>query len=428
MLLATSKLCICGDACSCKLLGPKNDIRSMKVQAVASFCNIKLNIPQFEIGKDNKSEEFLKYSPLGRLPVLVTPSGSLFESNAISKYLCSLRREQNLLGKGVFEEAEVNMWVDFNTYELEIPVCCYISNKSNEKSLKHIKDTFTCVNNHLLLNQYMVGNNITLADIFICVIISFAIKSGKLEESLVKKYTNLYRLYDTIFNQKQFKYLFACPQGGKKGAQEKGTKGMDKGTNEKKKKKKGEGDNSDNDDNTNNAGDLLSDELTEKKSKKTNPLDLLPASTFSLDDWKYKFSNEKDLLNNAMPYFWKAYDDKGFCLYYMKYDKLEDECQISFVACNMAGGFLQRLENNFSKYSFAVISVLGENKNYDIEGVWLFRGTEIPFEMKDHPSFEYHIFKKLDISNNDDKKIVEEYWCSKETIAGRPLVDRKVWK
>ncbi|CAC9699004.1 elongation factor 1-gamma, putative [Plasmodium sp. DRC-Itaito] len=410
-----------------KLLAPKNDIKTLKVQTVASFCNVKLNMPNFELGKDDKTEEFSKHSPLGRLPVLVTSHGSIFESNSICKYLCSIHREGDFLGKGCFEEAQVNMWVDFNTYELEIPISCYINNKCCEKSLKHIEDTLKCYNNHLLYNQYMVGNYITVVDIFICVILHFSLNSGTLNESIILKYKNLYRLYDTICNQKQFKYVFACDQNKKKNTSEKINK-QDKSSVGKKKQANNKKDNN-NDDADNQHADLLSDDLTEKKQpKKTNPLDLLPPSNFSLDEWKYKFSNEKDLLNNAMPHFWKTFDSNGFSLYYMKYDKLEDECQISFVACNMAGGFLQRLENNFSKYSFAVITVLGENKSYDIEGVWLFRGTDIPFEMKDHPSFEYHIFKKLDVNNTQDKKIVEDYWCSKETVDNRPLVDRKVWK
>ncbi|VWU51362.1 elongation factor 1-gamma, putative [Hepatocystis sp. ex Piliocolobus tephrosceles] len=416
-----------------KLLAPKNDIRALKVQAVASFCNVKLTIPPFELGKDDKNADFLEKSPMGRLPVLVTPNGNLFESNAISKYLCSLRREHNLLGNGIYEEALVNMWLDFNTYELEIPICCcLISNKYSEKNFKHINETFKCLNNHLLYNQFMVGNSITIADICICVILSFALKSNKLEESLIKKYTNLYRLFNTISNQKQFKYVFANTATVKKvtsGAtttnKEKVVKKNDniknKSDSNKKKEKKEEV----------LINGFIEDGLEEeeeKKKKKVNPLDLLPVSTFSLDDWKYKFSNEKESLKNVMPYFWNQYDKNGFSLYYMKYDKLEDECQISFVASNMASGFLQRLDNNFSKYSFAVVSVLGENKNFDIEGVWLFRGTDIPFEMKDHPSFEYHIFKKLDADNADDKKLVEEYWCEKETIANRPVVDKKVWK
>lgn len=402
-----------------KLLAPKSDIRALKVQVVASFCNLKLNTPEFVIGKDDKTEDFLRMSPLGRVPVLLTPHGHLFESNAIIKYLSNIRREHNLLGNGTFEEAEVNMWLDFTTYELEIPICCYVLNKSCDKSLQHIKDSFNCLDKHLLLNQFMVGRNITLADICICVIVNFAVKSEKLDISLLKKYRNLYRLFETVTNQKAFKYVFS-DSGAKKG-QEKSKKAEKAGNEKKKKEAANDGDDAD-------ADDLFEDELKEKKPKKVNPLDLLPASSFNLDEWKYKFSNEKDLLNVAMPHFWNVYDKNGWSLYYMRYDKLEDECTISFVASNMASGFLQRIENNFSKYSFAVVSVLGEDKNFDIEGVWLFRGTEIPAEMKEHPSFEYHKFDKLDIDNADHKKKVEDYWCSKEVINNRPVVDRKVWK
>lgn len=400
-----------------KLLAPKNDVRALKVQVVASFCNIKLSTPQFVIGKDDQTEEFLRMSPLGRLPVLLTPQGHLFESNAIIKYLSNIRREHNLLGNGIFEEAEVNMWLDFNTYELEIPICCYVLNRFCEKSLQHIKDSFKCLDEHLLYNQFMVGQNITIADISICVIINFALKAEKLSPSLLKHYRNLNRLYETVTNQRAFKAVFS--EASAKKGQEK-VKKNEKPANEKPKKDSGNNDGNDADD--------FSGEEKEKKPKKVNPLDLLPPSSFNLDEWKYKFSNEKDLVNVAMPHFWRVFDNNGWSLYYMKYDKLEDECTISYVTANMASGFLQRIENNFSKYSFAVVSVLGENKSFDIEGVWLFRGTEIPFEMKDHPSFEYHKFVKLDANNADDKKKVEDYWCSKEVIDKRPVVDRKVWK
>ena len=30
--------------------------------------------------------------------------------------------------------------------------------------------------------------------------------------------------------------------------------------------------------------------------------------------------------------------------------------------------------------------------------------------MKDHPSFEYHKFEKLDATNADHRKLFEDYW------------------
>jgi len=59
----------------------------------------------------------------------------------------------------------------------------------------------------------------------------------------------------------------------------------------------------------------------------------------------------------------------------------------------------------------------------------MFRGLEIPAEIKEHPSYEYYTFRKMDpIANKDDKKLVNDYWCSMEQVEGLPITDRKVWK
>lgn len=68
-------------------------------------------------------------------------------------------------------------------------------------------------------------------------------------------------------------------------------------------------------------------------------------------------------------------------------------------------GFLQRLES-FRKYAFGVHGVYGNEPNFEIRGCWLWRGTEIPEEMKEHPSFEYHTVERLDINNEEHKKIL----------------------
>lgn len=57
------------------------------------------------------------------------------------------------------------------------------------------------------------------------------------------------------------------------------------------------------------------------------------------------------------------------------------------MTMNLARGFIQRLEG-FRKYAFGTWSVYGDEPNLDIHGVFMWRGTEIPFEMKDHPSYE----------------------------------------
>ena len=54
--------------------------------------------------------------------------------------------------------------------------------------------------------------------------------------------------------------------------------------------------------------------------------------------------------------------------------------------------------------------VYGDEPNLEIRGMWLWRGTDIPLEIKDHPSFEFHRLFKLDVSNPEDQKLIHDYW------------------
>ncbi|MFS7912171.1 putative glutathione S-transferase, Thioredoxin-like superfamily [Helianthus anomalus] len=40
----------------------------------------------FQMGASNKTPEFLKMNPIGKIPVLETSEGPLFESYAIARY------------------------------------------------------------------------------------------------------------------------------------------------------------------------------------------------------------------------------------------------------------------------------------------------------------------------------------------------------
>jgi len=76
---------------------------------------------------------------------------------------------------------------------------------------------------------------------------------------------------------------------------------------------------------------------------------------------------------------------------------------------NLANGFLQRLEH-FRKYMFGTWGVYGDEPNLDIKGLFLWRGVEKPFEITDHPSYDYHKFTKLEFSDPKTRELVTEYW------------------
>jgi elongation factor 1-gamma len=70
--------------------------------------------------------------------------------------------------------------------------------------------------------------------------------------------------------------------------------------------------------------------------------------------------------------------------------------------------------------------VYGVENNYEIDGLWMWRGTEIPMEWKEHQSYDYFTFTKLDQRNEADQKLAEEYWLNQnegQIVEGKPVYD-----
>jgi len=68
--------------------------------------------------------------------------------------------------------------------------------------------------------------------------------------------------------------------------------------------------------------------------------------------------------------------------------------------------------NDFRKHCFGVFGVYGQIPEVEFDGCWLWRGTEIHDLMKAHDSYEYSEFRKLDINNPQDKKLITEFWLN----------------
>ncbi|XP_024170797.1 elongation factor 1-gamma isoform X2 [Rosa chinensis] len=62
-------------------------------------------VKDFEMGLSNKTPEFLKMNPIGKVPVLETPDGPVFESNAIARYVTHLKADNPLYGSSLIEYA-----------------------------------------------------------------------------------------------------------------------------------------------------------------------------------------------------------------------------------------------------------------------------------------------------------------------------------
>lgn len=162
-----------------------------------------------------------------------------------------------------------------------------------------------------------------------------------------------------------------------------------------------------------------------------NPLDQLPPSKFILPDFKTYFVNLGDKKDTeGMDYFFKNYDPEGYSLYFVHYDKAEGEGVLLYQTSNLMNGFIQRCDDKFRNYSFSLIAILGEEPTLEIQGVWMFRGKGVPQEMLDHPQFEYYRRRELSVDNEEDRKLISEFWCAKvdATVNGLKVQDLKTFK
>jgi len=153
------------------------------------------------------------------------------------------------------------------------------------------------------------------------------------------------------------------------------------------------------------------EESYEEEKKGPNPLDQLPPSKFSLENWKRTYSNSDEAA--AIKFFWENIDLEGFSIWLCKY-KYNDENKKVFMSCNLIGGFFNRLESA-RKYAFGSFGVFGKDDDNEIHGVWVFRGHEIPFEVRDCPDFESYDFTRLDTNLTEDvKKNINAFFAWKE--------------
>src|SRR3954453_13706110 len=66
-----------------------------------------------EVDLSNKSEEFLKVSPYGKVPVLRANGTSLYESNIVNEYLDEVHDFPRLMPEDPVERASVRSWMAF---------------------------------------------------------------------------------------------------------------------------------------------------------------------------------------------------------------------------------------------------------------------------------------------------------------------------
>ncbi|KAF3957009.1 hypothetical protein ACB098_12G015800 [Castanea mollissima] len=403
---------------------------AFKALIAAEYSGVEVElVKEFEMGVSNKTPEFLKMNPIGKVPVLETPDGPVFESNAIARYVTRVKADNPLYGSSLIEYAHIEQWIDFASMEIDANISRWLYPRwglvvylppAEEAAIAALKRALDALNTHLASNTYLVGHSVTLADI----IMTCNLYNGFgriLTKSFTSEFPHVERYFWTLVNQPNFqkilgevKQVESIPpvQSAKKPSQPKEPA--------KPKEVKKE------------AAPPKAEEAAEEeeapKPKAKNPLDLLPPSKMILDEWKRLYSNTKTNFREvAIKGFWDMFDPEGYSLWFCDY-KYNDENTVSFVTLNKVGGFLQRMDLA-RKYAFGKMLIIGSEPPFKVQGLWLFRGTEIPkFIIDECYDMELYEWKKVDINDEAQKERVSQMIEDCEPFEGEALLDAKCFK
>uniref|UniRef100_A0A183BUR0 Elongation factor 1-gamma n=1 Tax=Globodera pallida TaxID=36090 RepID=A0A183BUR0_GLOPA len=144
--------------------------------------------------------------------------------------------------------------------------------------------------------------------------------------------------------------------------------------------------------------------------KFTDPLAALPPAT------------------KAIPYFWENFDPVHYSIWFSEY-KYPEELKFTYMSCNLIGGMFQRLEK-LKKNAFASVCLFGTDNNSTISGVWVWRGHELAFDLSQdwQVDYESYSWKKLDPNDENNKKMVNEYFMWEGDFGGKKFNQGKIFK
>jgi len=385
-------------------------------------------------------EAVIKYSPTRTLPLMQAGEYNISGTIPITKYLLSLNEsiKKVLLGENQNQISSIDMWIDFVNFKIRpfyehliAPIFAAVS--SNEEiskiALEDLSNIMNELNQYLSLKSFLVEHSVTLADIFLVVNL-YPYFTLLFNEKKRSEIPNVTRLYFYVANLKMFTNIFGicklCNQVQKNSVipltklmapisivnNNTGNKNQNSkpSINNEKKIENKKTENKQDSKKTNSSDKPVKPVVTanadneneEKEDKrKKNELDLLPPSKFELDPFKKEFMNSKDKAE-VLKGLWEKYDPEGYSLWHIHYQKCGDQGKMLFKTANLKTLFLQKLDK-FRRYSFAVHGVYGTEPDLEVEGVWMWRGKDIPSLVR---IIYILLFKNIfkNILNNDNVK------------------------
>lgn len=395
----------------------------------SASCIVALNMAniQYDITIQNfatlKEEQYLAKNPVGKAPALETPEGTLSESGAIARW--AARHSNSLYGSNQHENAQVDQWYDWTRTTLAAKTNSFVysifgfdaafapkyDEHSFNKALGEFVEALKPCEQHLKGKSHLVGNSVTIADIVLICDLSFVYKFC-FDKHHRDQLPNLTAYFTNLINTKDFAAVLRGYKPSEHALKIKhlGHKKDDKkDKKEHKKEEKKEAKKEEKKEAKKEAKKpAKNDDEVEEKKKEPE----FPATNFDMHSFKTFFVNEADA-EKKMEHLWKQFDEKAMSFWHLKYDKLPSECKKLFLTNNLMNGFVDRAAH-MRKYLFGVHGVYGEPDNFNIKGIWMGKGTEELPLITEHDQHAVYHYRKLDIHNEEDRKLITEYFTKKE--------------
>mmetsp|Transcript_36663 Transcript_36663/g.81584 ORF Transcript_36663/g.81584 Transcript_36663/m.81584 type:complete len:1184 (-) Transcript_36663:438-3989(-) len=185
--------------------------RVLKADVVAVFAGVDVVKPPFTFGVTNKTPWFLKMNPNGKVPVLATPNGAIFESNTICRYLASIGNDKTLYPAQTSPEdltrAHIDQWLDWST-SFEDVAASWMYVLAGMRPLdaaamgaaqKKFAALMAALEAHMAGRTWLVGSNITLADIVVAmVLLTFYVTV--MDDEFRAKHPNSIKLLEAVYS------------------------------------------------------------------------------------------------------------------------------------------------------------------------------------------------------------------------------------
>lgn len=181
---------------------------------------------------------------------------------------------------------------------------------------KEFKSSLRIVNDHLKGKDFLVGDTLTIADIYAAVSLTFPMQFT-VDPGYQKAIKNVVDWFTKTVARPQFKASLGNVKLAKKVQKLKFPAPVKEVKKEEEKPKP----------------------APKKEEKKVNPLDLIETD-FNFFDFKTELANSKDR-RATLDKFFKEVDRKAFAIYHLKYDKAEGEGEKVYMTNNLLTGWLQ---------------------------------------------------------------------------------------